>query len=141
MTSTQIALILEGFERIAPDAERFGLSFYDRLFASDPSVRTLFRGDIRTQAGHLMTALTLVVRSLDDLGPILESIQALGRRHARYGVQSHHFLLVGATLLIVLDDVLGATFTTETRDAWAEAYNVVADAMMTAMREPARDAA
>jgi hemoglobin-like flavoprotein len=83
----------------------------------------------------------MVVRSLDDLGPILGNIQALGRRHAGYGVESHHFLLVGATLLTILDDVLGAAFTAEARDAWAEAYGILSEAMLAAMREPIADAA
>ncbi len=78
MTPQEIALIRQGFARIAPQAEQVGLAFYERLFARDPSLRALFRGDIRTQAGHLMAALGLVIRSLDDLGPVLEGNPGAG---------------------------------------------------------------
>ncbi len=135
MTTDEIVLVRQGFEQIAPHAERIGLAFYERLFAADPSLRPLFRADMRTQVGHLMTALTMVVRSLDDLGPILGHIQALGRRHAAYGVEARHFATVGAALLATLDDELAEAFTVEMQAAWASAYGTLADAMLAAMRE------
>jgi hemoglobin-like flavoprotein len=135
MTPSEIALVRDGFAKIAPDAERIGLAFYDRLFQADPSSRQLFRGDVRTQVGHLMTALTLVVRSLDDLAPILNSIQTLGARHAGYGVEEHHFATVGAALLATFQHELGIAFTDDARAAWSRAYGILAAAMIGAMRD------
>lgn len=136
MTPTEIALVREGFNRIAPDAERVGLAFYNQLFLTDPSLRMLFRGDMRTQAGHLMAALGMVVRSLDNLAPIVARIQALGRRHVGYGVQPHHFAAVGAAFLATLAAELREVFTPEVRAAWTQAYETLAAAMIAAMTEP-----
>ena len=108
MTPTEIALVRDGFERIAPDATNVGMAFYDNLFALDPSLRPMFAGDLRPQVGHLMEALTMVIRSLHDLGPILSRIQMLGRRHAGYGVQPKHFATVGAAFLATLQAGLDA---------------------------------
>ena len=136
MTPTEISLVREGFDRIAPDATNVGMAFYDNLFALDPSLRPMFAGELRPQVGHLMEALTMVIRSLDDLGPILSRIQLLGRRHAGYGVQPKHFTTVGAALLATLQAGLGESFTAEARSAWTSAYTTLAQAMIAAMNEP-----
>jgi hemoglobin-like flavoprotein len=135
MTANEIALVRQGFAHIAPDAERIGLAFYTRLFAADPALRMLFRADMRIQVGHLMTALTMVVRSLDNLAPILDRIQALGHRHASYGVEARHFATVGGALLATLEDALAEAFTAEMKGAWVSAYTTLADAMIVAMDE------
>jgi hemoglobin-like flavoprotein len=135
MTPDEINLVRRGFDRIAPLAEQVGLEFYERLFALDPSLRALFRIDLPTQVGHLMGALTMVVRSLDNLAPILAQIQVLGRRHASYGVQQRHFAIVGVALLDTLEARLGDTFTPEARAAWTRAYETLAGAMIAAMAD------
>ena len=135
MTPNQIALVQQSFELVVPVRQAAGMRFYERLFAQNPELRVLFRGDISTQVGHLMMALQMVVRSLNDLTPLLGRITELGRRHAGYGVTDEHFGLVGAAFLWTLEDMLGAAFTPEIKDAWAAAYGVLADAMIAAMRE------
>lgn len=135
MTPIDIALIREGFARIAPAAEATGLAFYERLFTLDPSTRRLFHGDLRTQANHLMTTLALVVNALDDLTPVLDAVRALGRRHAGYGVEPRHFDVVGAALLDTLAGGLGEAFTPQARTAWTGAYRTLAATMLAAMAE------
>jgi len=135
MTPTDIVLVRAGFDRIAPEAERIGLEFYDRMFALDMSLRTLFPNDMRPQAGHLMAALAMVVKSLDNLAPVLAQVQALGRRHAAYGVEPRDLATGGVALLATLEAELGAAFTEDARAAWSSAYGTLADAMIAAMRE------
>jgi len=135
MTPDEITLIRQGYERIAPVAERFGLALYERVFALDPSSRALFRGDMRVQVGHFMAALGMFVQSLDNLAPMLEQIQALGRRHASYGVQQRHFGIGGVALLATLEAELGDGFTPQARVAWTRAYETLTGAMIAAMAE------
>ena len=80
----------------------------------------------------LMQTLTVVVRSLDRLETLVPAIQALGRRHAGYGVRASHYDTVGAALLWTLGQGLGDGFTAELHDAWAEAYGVLATVMIDA---------
>jgi nitric oxide dioxygenase len=94
-----------------------------------------------TQVGHFMGALTMVVRSLDNLATILEQIQTLGRRHAGYGVQPRHFAMAGVALLDTLEARLGDTFTPEARAAWTRAYETLAGALIAAMADTMRWAA
>ena len=135
MTPAEIALVREGFDRIAPDALNVGLAFYQKLFELDPALRPLFAEDLRPQAGHLMAALTMVIRSLHDLGPILARVQLLGRRHATYGVKAKDFATVGAAFLATLEAGLGEAFSDEARAAWTAAYTALAQTMLAAMEE------
>ena len=82
-------------------------------------------------ATHVQT-LSVVVRSLDRLEQIVPAVQALGRRHAGYGVRASHYDTVGQALLWTLGQGLGDGFTLELRDAWTEAYTVLATVMIEA---------
>jgi hypothetical protein len=53
----------------------------------DPAVRRLFRKtDMAAQRKNLMQTLTVVVKGIDRLDALVPAVQALGRRHAGYGV-------------------------------------------------------
>jgi hemoglobin-like flavoprotein len=132
MTNDQIKLIRDTFAQVAPIADTAAESFYTRLFELDPKLRFLFRGDMREQGRKLMQMLAVVVRSLDDLDRLLPAVQALGRRHATYGVTAEHHATVAAALLDALGAVLGSTFSADVRDAWTSAYNVLASTMTNA---------
>ena len=57
----------ESFSKVVPIKEAAAALFYDRLFATDPSTRPLFRGDMVDQGAKLMMAIAMVVRSLDRI--------------------------------------------------------------------------
>ena len=82
-----------------------------------------------------MAALTMVIRSLDDLSPVLERARALGRNHAAYGVKPHDFTVVGAALLATLEQGPAEDFTAQAREAWTIAYTTLAGAMVGAMAD------
>lgn len=133
MNPGEINLIRQGFERIEPMAEQVGVAVYNRLFAIDPSARSLFRGDIRTHARNLMGALATVVHSLDDLSLVLGNLRALGARHATYGARVHHVTIGGTALVATLEAWLGDSFTAEAREAWTRAYQLVGGVMSEAL--------
>jgi len=107
--------------------------FYGRLFELDPAVERLFRRtDMAAQRKVLMQTFTAVVKSLDRLDQIVPAVQALGRRHAGYGVREAHYATVGAALLWTLEQGLGPGFTPAVREAWATAYGILASVMIDA---------
>jgi hemoglobin-like flavoprotein len=143
-TPEQVALVRASFAQVLPIADAAAALFYDRLFALDPSLRPLFRGDLRAQGRALMGMLRVAVNGLDRLDQIVPAVQALGRRHAGYGVRDEHYATVGAALLWTLERGLGAAFTPETRAAWAAAYTLLATVMQEAaasQTQPRVDAA
>jgi len=140
MTPRQIELVRSSFANVEPIADVAATIFYRRLFDLDPSVRALFTAtDMAAQRRNLMQTLTVVVRGLDRLDALVPAVEALGRRHGRYGVKPEDFETVGAALLDTLGEGLGDAFTLETRDAWAAAYGILASVMIGAA-EPAADA-
>jgi len=137
MNRQQIDLVRHSFALVQPIAAQAAALFYDELFAADPSLRTLFRGDMAHQGERLMTMIGSAVGLLDrpdTLGPVL---RRLGARHSGYGVVDAHYATVGAALLRTLEQGLGAAFTPEVRAAWAALYDVVSRTMIEASRVPA----
>jgi hemoglobin-like flavoprotein len=136
VTPRQETLIRESWARVAPIADTAATIFYDRLFELDPSLRSMFsRTDMASQRRNLMQTLGVVVASVDRLDKIVPAVEALGRRHAGYGVQAAHFETVGQALLDTLGIGLGEGFTAEVRDAWATAYGILAGVMQSASAE------
>jgi hemoglobin-like flavoprotein len=134
MTPRQENLIKESFGMVAPIADQAAIIFYDRLFELDPSLRHLFaHTDMEGQRKNLMQTLTVVVKSIDRLDTIVPAVQALGARHAGYGVTPEMFGPVGQALLDTLAVGLGDAFTTECRNAWIDAIQILASVMIGAM--------
>ena len=129
MNSEKIALVRNSWQQVVPIQDTAAQLFYGQLFALDPSLTGMFKGDMAEQGRKLMTMLNSVVKNLDNLGVILQPIEELGHRHVAYGVTHAHYDTVGAALLWTLGQGLGAGFTPAVKDAWTEAYATLAGAM------------
>jgi hemoglobin-like flavoprotein len=136
MTPDQVRLVQESFRDVAPIREVAAATFYERLFATDPTLRALFSStNMAKQGAKLMVSLGLVVQGLDRADAILSDVRALARRHVAYGVQEHHYPIVGQALIDTLAAGLGPAFTVEVREAWQAAFALLAGVMI----EPTRD--
>ncbi len=129
MTPESKRLVKDSWEKVEPISEVAAALFYGRLFELDPELRHLFRGDMEAQGRKLMQTLTVVVRGLDRLDALLPAVEALGRRHAGYGVQDAHYQTVAQALLWALERSVGDGFTPAVADAWAQAYDMLATVM------------
>jgi hemoglobin-like flavoprotein len=134
ITQAQVELVQKSFARVQPLADQVAGDFYRRLFDLDPSLRPMFRGNLEEQGRKLMQVLTVAVAGLTRLDQLVPVVEALGRRHADYGVRDEHYSTVGAALLETLQNRLAADFTPEVRTAWLTVYQVLASAMMNASR-------
>lgn len=132
MTPEQIKLVQDSFAKVAPIAPAAAELFYGRLFELDPSLKPLFKGDMKEQGAKLMKMIGTAVNSLKDLAAIVPAVQALGERHVDYGVEDSHYATVGEALLWTLDQGLGDDFTIETKEAWTITYNTLASVMIEA---------
>ena len=134
MTPQQITLVQESWKQVQPIADQAAEIFYGRLFMIDPSVRPLFRGNMKEQGRKLMSMIGFAVASLTRLEAIVPGLQELGRRHARYGVQDRHYAVVEPALIGTLRQGLGAAFTEEVEDAWRVAYHILSSTMKDAAK-------
>jgi hemoglobin-like flavoprotein len=129
MTPTQISLVKSSFGLVAPKPEAVAALFYGRLFELEPDLRRLFKGDMVQQGRLLMQMIATAVGALDQIEAIVPAVQALGVRHAGYGVKAADYDAVGAALLWTLGQGLGPAFTPDTREAWTVTYGLLAGVM------------
>ncbi len=129
MTPEKIALVRSSWQQVVPIQDTAAGLFYGRLFELDPSLRSLFKGNMVEQGRKLMIMINMVVNSLDRLETIAEVVKESGRRHVGYGVKAEHFDTVGKALIWTLGQGLGAGFTSEVKEGWIEAYGVLASTM------------
>lgn len=129
MNAEQVKLLRETFKSIEPMGQETGEMLYTKLFEIDPSLKPLFKGDLKTQAKMIMTAIGLAVAGLDQPDNLGQQVKALGTRHVNYGVQPRDVNTFGAALIWALEQTLGPAFTPEVKEAWVAAYGVLSVAM------------
>lgn len=134
MSPNEIKLVQASFAKVAPVAAKAAEMFYSRLFELDPSLRTLFTGDMVEQGKRLMAMVTVAVDGLDEIGDLVPAVQDMGRRHVNYGVREEHYPIVGRALLETLETALGDEFTPETKAAWTDVYGVLSSTMIDAAK-------
>lgn len=129
LTSRQISLIQSNFKKVEPIAEAAAEIFYAKLFKIDPSLKRLFKHDMKEQGRMLMSLLKIAVNGLNDLNKVVPALHSLAERHIKYGVKVEDYTAVGNALLYTLKQGLGKDFTTADREAWVNLYQIVADTM------------
>ena len=134
MNDHTIQLVRDSFDLVEPIAPQAAALFYANLFAIDPSVKPLFRGDMIQQGERLMSMIGLAVAKLDQPDTLMPALQGLGQRHAGYGVRDAHYDSVGVALLKTLRQGLGVAFTDEVEEAWMSVYGVIASTMKEAAK-------
>lgn len=137
MNDTSIQLVRETFDLVEPIAPQAAAMFYANLFAADPLLVPLFKGDMAAQGRRLMQMIALAVSKLDEPTTLMPALAQLGQRHAGYGVRDAHYDTVGVALLTTLRQGLGVAYTPEVEDAWTEVYGVIASTMKAAAKLPA----
>ena len=129
MTREEIALVKESFAKLRPIPKGVGREFYEKLFARDPALRALFRGDLDAQGAMFVSALGLAVAGLDEAASGDRPIRELGQRHASYGVRDAHFATFREALVDTLRSQLGASFTEAHAAAWRSAFDRIGEVM------------
>ena len=132
MTNHEKTLVQTSFDRVRPIADQAATLFYNRLFELAPDVNVLFRGDMTEQGRKLFQVIGYAVDSLDNPAVLLPAVRALGTKHRTYGVQSHHYVVVGEALLWTLNKGLGDAFTPEVKTAWTTVYGLLSNTMQAA---------
>jgi hemoglobin-like flavoprotein len=128
--SLNVALLEESFDLLIGRGDDLVGAFYRRVLA-DPSLGPLFSGvamDLQ-KLKFLSTLLALrgAWRRLDELGPELE---ALGARHAAYGVEAIHYPTLCVALIEAMQEVAGSAWTQEYAESWRAAYALVQESML-----------
>jgi len=129
MKPEAVALVRQSWSAILPMRRKVCGDFYQRLFATYPELRPLFKGDLNRQTMLFVTMINTVVSALDDPSPVQPLIETLGARHADYGVSASDYAKFEAVLLDTLHQALGDEFSAEMRIAWGSVYERLVEMM------------
>lgn len=134
MDARQIEVVNRTWVQLRADADAFSVLFYRRLFENDPALRVLFPENLTEQRGKLVDMLQAVVDRVRDPDTLYAILFDLGARHVGYGVVESDYHAVANALLEAIEAQLGAAFSAEVREAWSQAFRVLAQAMLDGAR-------
>ncbi|WP_404869171.1 globin domain-containing protein [Kitasatospora griseola] len=126
------AVVRASFAVVERRADHLTKYFYAHLFTNNPGVEALFPARLAEQRDRLFAALTQLVLRLEDPEKLTGYLAALGRDHRKFQAAPEHYPAVGASLIAALKHFSGHAWTPEVEQAWAEAYGVIARAMIDA---------
>lgn len=133
----QIEILEETFAKLADHGGALVEKFYNELFSRYPDVKPMFANvDQKEQEKKLLSGLALVINNIrkpEVLGPALTN---LGKNHQKYGAVAEHYPAVAETMLDVMEEFAGELWTDEVKQAWSNALNTVATAMLEAYEDP-----
>ncbi|MDB5229934.1 MAG: hypothetical protein JWN76_739 [Chitinophagaceae bacterium] len=135
MTPQEIQIIRNSWEHAKKLGFTAGELFYQNLFEYAPSVRPLFKADIKMQAVKLLSMITVVVDHLHELDVISGDLVKLAERHNGYGAKPEHYSAVGICLIKTLEQGLGENWSADAEAAWLKAYGILSAVMIQAQAD------
>ena len=103
---------------------------YKIMFKNHPEVEKLFENSAPDQHKKLANAVYAYAANIDQLDKLAKGIETMVSAHIKTNVKPEHYPIVGASLLEAIKNVLGDAATDEIINAWAEAYQFLADVLI-----------
>jgi hypothetical protein len=118
-------LLLDSWERLQPNADRFATAFFDALFTCEPELRQLFGGtSLETQFIKFAHLLTELISVEDDPPELAHRIDMIAHRYTG-GHAIEYDRAVRAAIAAMLAEAALARLTPEGRLWWKSAYATV----------------
>lgn len=108
-------------------------TFYKNMFSAHPELKNLFNMGNQAQGVQqqsLAAAVFAYAANIDDLTVLAPVVSRIVHKHASLGISAKHYPIVGHFLLGAIKETLGEAATEPLLDAWAEAYGMLADALI-----------
>lgn len=136
MLSFQLPLLEQSLEQIRPRQDEFATQFYATLFVKYPDLKPYFAHvDMVKQQQMLISALILIVKSLEKPKLLAVTIKSLAERHRRYGAMTEQFPYLGEALFATFAAFLGEGWTTEMEQSWRNAYALISQQMIEGLQK------
>lgn len=104
--------------------------FYQNMFNEHPELLDIFN-ETNQKLGRQQTALATTVlaaaKHLENLATLLPQVTQISHKHRALQILPEHYPIVGKHLLGAIKQVLGDAATDDIINAWAEAYDEIAD--------------
>lgn len=134
LTASQLAVIKATVPVLEENGEVLTRHFYERMFRENPEVLVFFNPAHQKSGGQqraLAAAISAYAKHIENPSVLADAVELIAQKHASLGIQAQHYPIVGANLLASIKEVLGDAATPEIIEAWAAAYNLLADLFIT----------
>ncbi|OAP60346.1 hypothetical protein AYL99_05348 [Fonsecaea erecta] len=104
--------------------------FYKRMLNNHPELRNIFNSAHQStgaQPAALAHAVWAYAANIDNLGALTSAVSRIAHKHVSLGVTPDQYPIVGENLLASIQEVLGDAINQPILDAWAAAYQQLAD--------------
>ena len=129
MTPERIARLRSSFAEISARPRALASRFYEELFTTTPALRALFPPDMTSLQGHFEAALALVIKNLEDMAALQESLRDLGAQHVDWGAKPKDYFLVREALIRALRSA-SSSWSDELESDWRHAITSIAVPML-----------
>ena len=129
MTPERITRLRGSFSEVSAQPRALATRFYQELFASTPALRSLFPADLTSLQGHFEAALALVIRNLEDMTALQESLRDLGAQHVDWGAKPKDYFLVREALIRAIRSA-SSSWNDEIETDWRRAITAIAAPML-----------
>ena len=129
MTPESIARLKRSLDEVCAQPRALAGRFYEELFTAAPRLRPLFPQDLASLQGHFEAALALVIRNLEHVSALHESLRELGVQHVHWGAKPEDYLLVRDALIRAIRSS-SASWSSEMEADWHLAITGIAVPML-----------
>lgn len=109
--------------------------FYQNMFEAHPELKNLFNMGNQangSQQQSLAAAVFAYAANIENTAALAPVVDRIVHKHVSVGIKAEHYPIVGKHLLGAIKQILGDAATAELLEAWAEAYGLLADALIAA---------
>ena len=133
----QAHLLEQSVLKLAPVGEAVAARFYEALFMEFPDFMPLFHGvPMKAQHKKFWSTLTMTVQGFCHFEQLTKTLHELGSKHKAYGVRPQDYDTVRVTLLKVLEEFLGESWSAEMHLAWSLAIYDMSQVMLQGANQP-----
>ena len=129
MTSESIDRLKRSFSEVSAQPRTLAARFYQELFAAAPNLRPLFPADMTSLQGHFVAALALVIKNLEDMAVLQDSLRDLGAQHVQWGARPEDYFVVRDAIVRAIR-ATSVSWSDELDADWRQAITAIAVPML-----------
>ncbi|MDX1904625.1 MAG: globin domain-containing protein [Thermonemataceae bacterium] len=131
MTEAQNQIVKKSFPKVLAGTLSGAAILYNKFFELSPESKDFFKStSMDRQSQMLIAAIGKIVKSIDNWDTVKPDLEALAARHIGYGLSPEHFVYFGQAFMYMLQNIFGADWTAELKDAWEAVYQRVSEVMI-----------
>ena len=129
MTSESIDRLRRSFSEVSTQPRALAARFYHELFSAAPNLRPLFPADMTSLQGHFEAALALVIKNLEDMAVLQDSLRDLGAQHVQWGARPEDYFVVRDAIVRAIR-ATSVSWSDELDADWRQAITAIAVPML-----------